>query len=107
MREPSPEDSPYVGENEVEMKEQPGEKRERDKVERGRRKRRREEEHRGSKRSGETPERGQLRPRILNTYEEFPPEWENLELWEENGNVQNEKYSRIGQSGGIHDKEVF
>ena len=46
MRETSPEDPPYVGENEVEMKEQRREKLEKDKVERGRRKRRREEEHR-------------------------------------------------------------
>ena len=91
----------------MKMKEQRGEKRERDKVERGRRKRRREEEHRGSKRSGETPERRHIQPRIPNMHEEFPPEWENLELWEEDGKVQNEKYSRIGQSGGIHDKEVF
>ena len=34
-------------------------------------------------------------------YEEFPPEWEDLELWE----VQIEKYSRIGQLGGTSDKE--
>ena len=85
MREPSPEDSPYGGENKVEFKEQRREKRERDEVKRGRRKRRREEEHRGSKRSGETLERRQLRPRIPNMYKEFPPEWENLELWEEDG----------------------
>ena len=81
MREPSPEKLPYREESEVEMEEQHREKQERDKVERGRRKRRREKEHRGSKRSGEEPERRQLWPRLLTTYEEFPTLGKNLELW--------------------------
>ena len=68
-------------------------------MDRGRRKRRREEEHRGYKRSGEEPSR------ILVTYEEFNPEWENLEVWDEEGAVQNEKYSRIGQLRRTGDKE--
>ena len=65
----------------------------------------REEEHRGYKRSGEEPEKRQLRPRIPATNEEFNPEWENLEVWEEDGNVQNKKYSRIGQLGRTSDKK--
>ena len=39
------------------------------------------------------------------TYEEYNPEWENLEVWEEEGAVQNEKYSRIGQLRRTGDKE--
>ena len=74
-------------------------------MERGRRKRRREEEQRGYKRSGEEPEKRQLRPRIPDTYEEFNPEWKNLEVWEKDGKVQNEKYSRIDQLGRTSDKK--
>ena len=46
-----------------------------------------------------------MRSRIPVTYEEFNPEGENLEVWEEDGNVQNKKYSRIGQLGKTGDKE--
>ena len=46
-----------------------------------------------------------MRSRIPVTYEEFNPEWENLEVWEEDGKVQNEKYSRIRQLGRTGDKE--
>ena len=87
------------------MEELQGNKRQRDEVERGRRKWRREKEHRGYKRSGDEPEKRQLQPRIPATNEEFNPEWENLEVWEEDGKVQNEKYSRIGQLGGMRDKK--
>ena len=40
---------------------------------------------------------GEMRPRLPTTYKEFPPEVENLELWEVEGKIQNEKYSGIGQ----------
>ena len=65
----------------------------------------REEEHRGYKRSGEEPEKRQLRSRIPVTYVEYNPEWANLEVWDEEGAVQNEKYSRIGQLRRTGDKE--
>ena len=89
MRDPFLEELPSREENEIEMEELQRNKRQRDEVERGRRKRRREEEHRGYKRSGDEPEKRQLRPRIPATYEEFNPEWENLEVWDEDGTVQN------------------
>ena len=73
------------------------EKLQRIKRERGRKKRGREEEHRGCKRGGEDPEKRQLQPRIPAKYEEFNPEWENLEFWGKDGKIQNKKYSRIGQ----------
>ena len=57
MRDPFLEDA-------IEMEEIRRNKRERDEVDRGRRKRRREKEHRGYKRSGEEPEKRQLRSRI-------------------------------------------
>ena len=105
MRDPFLEELPSSAEDVIEMEEIRRNKRERDEVDRGRRKRRREEEHRGYKRSGEEPEKRQLRSRIPVTYEEFNPEWENLEVWAEDGNIQNEKYSRIGQLGRTGDKE--
>ena len=74
-------------------------------MDRGRRKRIREEEHRGYKRKGEEPEKRQLRARIPVTSEEFNPEWENLEVWDQDGTVQNDKYSRIGQLGSTSVKE--
>ena len=46
-----------------------------------------------------------MRPRIPATYEEFNSEWENPEVWEDDGQVQNETYSRIGQLGGTRDKK--
>ena len=46
-----------------------------------------------------------MRARIPFTYEEFNPEWENLEVWDQDGTVQNKKYSRIGQLGGTRDKK--
>ena len=46
-----------------------------------------------------------MHSRIPVTYEEFNPEWENLEVWDEDGKVQNKKYSRIGQLGRTGDKE--
>ena len=89
MRDPFLEELPSREENEIEMEELQRNKWQRDEVERGRRKRRREEAHRGYKRSGDEPEKRQLRPRIPATYEEFNPEWENLEVWDEDGTVQN------------------
>ena len=62
-------------------------------MERGRIKRRKEEEHRGYKRGGEEPEKRQLRPRL--TYEECNPEWEHLELWEEDGKPQNKNIREL------------
>ena len=105
MRDSFLEELPSSAEYVKEMEELRRNKRERDEVDRGRRKRRREEEHRGYKRSGEEPEKRQLRSRIPVTYEEFNPEWENLEVWDEDKTVQNEKYSRIGQLGRTGDKE--
>ena len=58
-------------------------------------KRRREEEHRGYKRGGKEPKKRRLLPRIPTTYEEFYPEWENLELWEE---IQKYKIKNIPES---------
>ena len=86
MRDPSLEELPSSPEDEIEMEEIRRNKRERDEADRGRRKRRREEDHRGYKRKGGEPERRQ-------------PEWEGegLEVWDQDGTVQNEKYSRIGQ----------
>ena len=46
-----------------------------------------------------------MRPRIPATYEEFNSEWENLEVWDDDGQVQNKKYSRIGQLGGTRDNK--
>ena len=97
MRDPFLEDLPSSAEDAIEMEEIRRNKRERDEVDRGRRKRRREEEHRGYKRKGEEPEKRQLRTRIPVTYEELNPEWDELEVWDQEGTVQNEKYSRIGQ----------
>ena len=79
MRDPSLEELPSSAEDAIEMEEIRRNKRERDEVDRGRRTRRREEEHRGYKRSGEEPEKRQLRSRIPVTYEEYNQEWENLE----------------------------
>ena len=105
MRDPFLEELPSSTEDVIEMEELRRNKQERDGVDRERRKRRREEEHRGYKRSGEEPEKRQLRSRIPVTYEEFNPEWENLEVWEEDGKVPTKKYSRIGQLGRTGDKE--
>ena len=96
MRDPFQEELPSREEDGIEMEELRRNKRERDEVERERRKRRREEENSGYKRSGEEPEKRQLWPKIPAKYEEFNPEWENLEVWEEDGKVQNDKYSRKG-----------
>ena len=97
MRDPSLEELLSSPEDAIEMEEIRRNKRERDEVDRGRRKRRREEEHRGYKRKGEEPEKRQLRTRIPVTYEELNPDWDELEVWDQEGTVQNEKYSRIGQ----------
>ena len=80
MRDPFLEELPFGEENGIEMEELQRNKRQRDEGERGRRKRKSEAEHRGYKRSREEPEKRQLQPRIPATYEEFNPEWENLEV---------------------------
>ena len=99
MRDPFLEELPSREKDGIEMEELQRNNQERDEMERGRRKRRREEEHRGYKRSRDEPVKRLLRPRIPATYEEFNPEWE------EDGKVQNEKYSRIEQLGGTSDQK--